>query len=199
MYARLVLGFSLALAAAGAPSAQAPDTLPDVDRCGPRAGETADSRGAEGTEFDNRLIAARTCATDAAVTPGNRLALVVDVTPKPGMHVYAPGDHLYRVVRLRLDAPDFLQAHALDYPPSELYHYEPLDETVPVYQQPFRLVQEVTVPLSEETTALAAAPGGKLVIEGVLEYQACDDEVCYIPAEAPLRWELAWRPERKHE
>ena len=43
-------------------------------------------------------------------------------------------------------------------PPSELYHYEPLDETVPVYQQPFRLVQEVTVPMNEETAALAAAP-----------------------------------------
>jgi hypothetical protein len=139
-------------------------------------------------------LAAVAWATDAVVAPGNRLSFVVDVTPRTGMHVYAPGDHVYRVVRLRLDAPEFLQSHSVTYPPSELYHYEPLDETVPVYQQPFRLVQEVTVPRSEQTAALAAAPGGKLVIDGTLEYQACDDEVCYIPAEAPLRWELAWRP-----
>lgn len=158
-----------------------------------RLGEVFDGAAA-GTAIDTRLIAAQAHASDAAVAPGNRFALVVDVTPKPGMHVYAPGDHLYRVVRLRLDAPDYLRVHPLSYPPSESYHYEPLDETVPVYQQPFRLVQEVTVPLSEETAALAAAPGGTLVVEGTLEYQACDDEVCYIPAEAPLRWELAWRP-----
>ena len=159
-----------------------------------RLGEPLDGGGAAEAAVDTRLIAARAHASDAAVAPGNRFALVVDVEPKPGMHVYAPGDHLYRVVRLRVDAPDFLRVHPLSYPPSEQYHYEPLDETVPVYQQPFRLVQEVTVPMSEETAALSAAPGGKLVIEGTLEYQACDDEVCYIPAEAPLRWELAWRP-----
>ncbi len=159
-----------------------------------RLGEPFDGGGVAGTEVETRLIAASAHASDAAITPGNRFALVVDVTPKPGMHVYAPGDHLYRVVRLRLDAPDFLRVHPLDYPASEQYHYEPLDETVPVYQQPFRLVQEVTVPMSEETAALSSVADGKLVIEGTLEYQACDDEVCYIPAEAPLRWELAWRP-----
>ena len=180
MYTRLVLTFALALGAGSMPAAQAPDGPPDAET--------------PGAEFDNRLIAARAHTSVAEVAPGDRVALAVDVTPKPGMHVYAPGDHVYRVVRLRLDAPDFLQSHSVTYPPSELYHYEPLDETVPVYQQPFRLVQEVTVPRSEQTAALAAAPGGKLVIEGTLEYQACDDEVCYIPAEAPLRWELAWRP-----
>ncbi|MXY17802.1 MAG: hypothetical protein F4Y57_12620 [Acidobacteria bacterium] len=183
MQARLVLAIALVFAAGAVAAAQAPDELPDG--------------AVEGTEFDSRLIAGGGYAGDAEVAPGSRLALVVDVTPKPGMHVYAPGDHLYRVVRLRVDAPDFLETHPLSYPQSELYHYEPLDETVPVYQQPFRLVQEVTVPMSEETAALAAAPDGKLVIEGVLEYQACDDEVCYIPAEAPLRWELAWRPQSR--
>ena len=158
-----------------------------------RLGEPLDGASAAGTGMDSRLIAARAYASDTAVAPGNRFALMVDVEPKPNMHVYAPGDHVYRVIRLRVDAPDFLRVHPLSYPPSELYHYEPLDETVPVYQKPFRLVQEVTVPMSEETAALSAA-GGTLVVEGTLEYQVCDDEVCYIPAEAPLRWELAWRP-----
>ena len=132
--------------------------------------------------------------SDRTVALGNRFALVVDVTLKPTMHVYAPGDHTYRVIGLRIDAPVFLQTHALAYPPSELYHYEPLDETVPVYQQPFRLVREVTIPMSEETAGLASTPGATLTVEGALEYQACDDEVCYIPAELPLTWDLVWRP-----
>ena len=110
------------------------------------------------------------------------------------MHVYAPGDHGYQVIRLRLTAPDFLRSHELIYPPSETYRFEPLGETVAVYQKRFRLVQDVTVPMRRDIAALASAPGATLRIEGVLAYQACDHQTCYMPAEAPLRWELAWRP-----
>ncbi len=133
-------------------------------------------------------------ATDDAVAPGNRLSIVVDVTPKTDMHVYAPGDHSYRVIRLRLTEPDFLRGHDVSYPPSQTYHFEPLDETVPVYEEPFRLVQDVTIPMRRDIDALASAPDATLQVEGVLEYQACDHEVCYLPAEAPLSWELDWRP-----
>ena len=133
-------------------------------------------------------------ATDDVVAPGNRLSFVVDVTPKTDMHVYAPGDHSYRVIRLRLTAPDFLQSHDVSYPPSQTYHFEPLDETVPVYEQPFRLVQDVTIPMRRDVDALASAPDATLLVEGVLEYQACDHEICHLPVEAPLSWELAWRP-----
>ena len=110
------------------------------------------------------------------------------------MHVYAPGDHGYQVIRLRLTAPDFLRGHDVNYPASELYHFEPLDETVEVYEEPFRLVQDVTIPMRRDIDALASEPGATLRVEGVLEYQACDHEICYLPEEAPLSWELAWRP-----
>ena len=133
-------------------------------------------------------------ATDDVVAPGNRLSFVVDVTPKTDMHVYAPGDHAYQVIRLRLTAPDFLRSHEVTYPASEMYHFEPLDETVAVYEQPFRLVLDVTIPMRRDIAALASEPGATLRVEGVLEYQACDHEICYLPAEAPLSWELAWRP-----
>ena len=133
-------------------------------------------------------------ATDDVVAPGNRLSFVVDVTPKTDMHVYAPGDHSYRVIRLRLTAPDFLRSHEVSYPASQTYRFEPLDETVPVYEQPFRLVQDVTIPMRRDVDALASEPDATLRVEGVLEYQACDHEVCYLPAEAPLSWELDWRP-----
>ena len=98
------------------------------------------------------------------------------------------------MIRLRLDTPEFLRPHEPTYPPSETYYFEPLDETVPVYKQPFRLSQDVTVPMSRETAGLAATPDGMLTIEGALEYQACDDEVCYLPTEVPVRWTFAWQP-----
>ena len=152
----------------------------------------ADDRAATRVATDH--LEALVWATDDVVAPGNRLSFVVDVTPKTDMHVYAPGDHGYQVIRLRLTAPDFLRGHDVAYPPSEMYHFEPLDETVEVYEEPFRLVQDVTIPMRRDIDALASEPGATLRVEGVLEYQACDHEICYLPEEAPLSWELAWRP-----
>lgn len=149
-------------------------------------------RGATRVSTDH--LEATAWTTDDTVAPGNRFSLVVDVVPMPDMHVYAPGDHSYQVIRLRLTAPDFLESHEVRYPPSDLYHFEPLSETVPVYQTSFRIVQDVTIPMSEQTAALATQPGATVRLEGVLQYQACDDAICYVPVEIPLRWELDWRP-----
>ena len=148
--------------------------------------------GAVRVETDH--LEALAWATDDVAAPGNRLSLVVDVTPKPDMHVYAPGDHAYRVIRLRTTGPDFLRSHEVSYPPSGMYHFEPLDETVAVYEEPFRLVQDVTIPMRQDIAELAAEPDATVRLEAVLEYQACDHEVCYLPQAVPLSWELSWRP-----
>ena len=157
-------------------------------------GDPIDGPDRGATRVETAHLEAVAYVTDDVVAPGNRFALVVDVTPKPEMHVYAPGDHPYQIIRLRLDGPEFLRGQEVIYPPSETYHFEPLDETVPVYQQPFRLVQDVTIPMSREIGAMAAEPGATFMIEGALEYQACDHEVCYIPAEVSLTWNVTWRP-----
>ena len=159
-----------------------------------RLGDAAAGGAGGATRVDTDHLEALVWATDDVVAPGNRLSLVVDVTPKTDMHVYAPGDHAYRVIRLRTTAPDFLRPHEVAYPPSGLYHFEPLDETVAVYEEPFRLVQDVTIPMRPDIAERAAAPGATLQVDAVLEYQACDHEVCYLPQAAPLRWELSWRP-----
>ena len=82
----------------------------------------------------------------------------------------------------------------MSYPPPETYRFEPLGETVPVYRDRFRLVQDVTIPARPEVVGLAAEPGAALRVEAVLEYQACDHEVCYLPQAVPMSWDLSWRP-----
>lgn len=159
-----------------------------------RMSDPATGSDRDATRIETDHLEATAYASDQVVTPGNRFSLLFDVTPKPGMHVYAPGDHTYQVIRVRVEAPEFLQLHEPAYPPSEMYHFVPLDETVPVYEAPFRLVQDVTIPMSEETAALAAEPGATLTLEAVLAYQACDDAICYLPAEVPVTWEFTWRP-----
>ena len=157
-------------------------------------GDAAAGTDRDGTQLTTDHLEALTYATDGTVAPGNRFSLVVDVTPKAGMHVYAPGGHTYQVISLRIDSPEFIRPHEVSYPESEIYHFEPLDERVEVYERPFQLVQEITIPMTREIGAMAAEPNATLTIEGALEYQACDDAICYTPVELPVSWTFDWRP-----
>jgi hypothetical protein len=80
---------------------------------------------------------------DVAGKAGTKLALFVDVTPKPGIHVYAPGANDYIPISVKLNAQPAIKAGKLAYPRSEIVSIA--DEKVPVFQQPFRLTQDVTV------------------------------------------------------
>ncbi len=130
--------------------------------------------------------------TDRSVAPGERISVVVHVTPRPAMHLYAPGKHDYQVVQLVIDPQPWLRAHETRYPPSEIYHFKPLDERVEVYSKPFRLARDLTILASQEMQkVLAAMP--TVTITGALEYQACDDKVCYNPARVPMSFTLTMK------
>lgn len=129
-------------------------------------------------------------ATDAAVAPGTHFSLVLDVRPGPGIHVYAPGVSGYRPIRLSLEPqPGVILRDAL-YPPSEIYHFVPLNERVPVYQRPFRVVQDVAIDASPEAQK-ALKSVSSLTLRGRLDYQACDDKICFSPQTVPLTWTVA--------
>jgi peroxiredoxin len=145
------------------------------------------------TKVSTGQLEVTTYTTDREIAPGNRFSIVLEITPKPGVHVYAPGANNYRVVSLDIPSQPFLRADAMTYPASEIYHFKPLDERVPVYQKPFRLVRELV--LDGQPQAQAAYRGqDNLTITGTLEYQACDDRICFNPVALPLSWTVGLRP-----
>src|SRR3954464_10651715 len=93
---------------------------------------------------------------------GSKLALFVDVTPKPNIHVYAPGAEFYIPITVKLNAPAEIKAGKLTYPKSETITL--LDEKVAVFQKPFRLTQDVTLDK-------AAKSGSKITVTGTVDYQ----------------------------
>src|SRR6266850_5885577 len=126
--------------------------------------------------------AAIVTATDAATAaPGGKVALFVDRTPNPGVHVYAPGAKDYLPVKVTLKPQADAKAGKTAYPKSEMLYFAPLNETVPVYQKAFRLSQDVTL-------AKSVKPGSTVTLAGTLEFQACDDKVCFIPESVPVTW-----------
>jgi hypothetical protein len=112
---------------------------------------------------------------------GSKLALFVDVTPKPNIHVYAPGAEFYIPITVKLNASAEIKPGKLTYPKAETMTL--LDEKVSVFQKPFRLTQDVTIDKS-------AKPGSTISVSGTVNYQSCDDKVCYPPESAPVAWTI---------
>jgi hypothetical protein len=123
--------------------------------------------------------------SDAIAAPGERLAIIVNISPKRGMHLYAPGRHDYRVVQLSLDPQPWMRPQSTSYPASQIYHFKPLNERVEVFMKPFRLRRDVTLLATPETQKMLAGVTS-VTISGALEYQACDDKVCFNPGRIPV-------------
>jgi hypothetical protein len=109
--------------------------------------------------------------------------LALDIVPRPRMHVYAPGADDYQVISISVSKQPGLRIRPMKYPQSEIYFFEPLNERIPVYQKPFKL----TVDLLLDAESRSGSPK-RLKINGQLEYQACDDKVCFAPVSIPLEW-----------
>lgn len=136
-------------------------------------------------EVRNPLARVRIWSPDATASPGTTATLAFEVTPALGIHLYAPGNHPYGAITARLDTSDMVTASRLALPKPVPYTFKPLNETVPVYEQPFTAFQEVRI--------AAGAKADSVVVSGVLEFQGCDDRLCYPPQRVPfsVRFKLA--------
>ncbi len=148
---------------------------------------------ATATKITAPHLAITSYATDAVAAPGTRFSLVLDIAPLPKIHVYAPGVTGYKPIALSVQPQPGLVVRDSHFPPSEEYVFEPLNERVQVFQRPFRIVQDVMVDPSREAQAALAGKTG-LTIAATLNYQACDDKICYMPQSVPLTWTVALRP-----
>jgi len=154
---------------------------------------TAGTSGRVGFSADattTKHLTVATSSTPPGVAPGARVSLVVDVAPKPTMHVYAPGQKDFIPVSLTLAANDAIKAEIAQFPVAEKLEVKDLGETHLVYTKPFRIVQDVTIAKS----ALATRSGTRsstITVKGTLKYQACDASICYAPVSVPVTWTLA--------
>ena len=131
-------------------------------------------------------------ATDNTVAPGTQFSVVIDVRPARGVHVYAPGVTGYKPIALSVQPQPGVLVRAAQYPQSEDYYFKPLNEHVKVYLRPFRIVQDIVIDSSSQAEA-ALKTLTSLTINGVLNYQACDDKLCFTPQSVPLTWTVTLR------
>jgi peroxiredoxin len=145
------------------------------------------------TKVSSPQIEITSFATDSTVAAGTHFSLVLDVRPAAGVHVYAPGVTGYKPIALSIQPQSGVVVRDAQYPQAENYTFKPLNEHVQVFQRPFRIVQDVMIDASAQGQA-ALKDASSVTITGVLNYQACDDNVCFTPQSVPLTWSVTLRP-----
>jgi hypothetical protein len=122
--------------------------------------------------------------TVAAGKAGSTIALYVDVTPKSRIHVYAPGAKEFSAVSLVVTPRSGVTVGKTVYPsadpPVPGGALLPGGDNVPVYRKTFRITQPITVQAAKDD----------VVVAGVVNYQACDDRLCYPVASLPVSWTI---------
>ena len=144
------------------------------------------------TKLSSPQLEITSFTTDQTVAPGTHFSVVLDIKPASRVHVYAPGVAGYKPIALTIQPGPGLLLGAVQYPKAEDYFFKPLNEHVPVFQQAFRIVQDVTIDASAGGQA-ALKETAALTISGTLAYQACDDTLCFTPQSVPLSWSVNLR------
>lgn len=145
--------------------------------------------GGPGQTVETKHLKLSSSASAAVVRWGQRIALVLEIELKRGMHVYAPGVTGYIPIEWKIPAMPAAKAHEATYPKSEKLYLKPIKESVPVYKGRLRVVREISIGTDAQVQPLLDS-AGNLTLEGTLHYQACDDRICYVPQAIPLRWTL---------
>jgi peroxiredoxin len=141
-------------------------------------------------DLENKQLQLSYGASNPSVHAGQRLALELDIDLKPKMHVYAPGVQSgYLPIDWTIEDSPLATAHEIALPKPEMLHMEAIGETVPVFTGKLRLVRDITV-ADEAKLKTALDADGNFVVDGILHYQACDDRICYIPKDVPLKWKF---------
>jgi peroxiredoxin len=129
--------------------------------------------------------------SDSQSAPGARVRLSVQLEPDQYTHVYAPGAEAngYRPVKLGLAPAELFTSLPAEYPRATIRDFPALKETVPVFESKAIVTQDITAVRSPQSmTEFREHP--TLVINGVLEYQACTNTTCFPPERVPVQWTL---------
>ncbi|HEY3294757.1 MAG TPA: protein-disulfide reductase DsbD domain-containing protein [bacterium] len=116
----------------------------------------------------------------AKVHPGDTLVVTIPITVARGYHVNAnpAASDDYIPLEVKLDSTDGIRAGDAVYPKGTVWRLEGTTENLLVYGG------DIMVKLRLAVSRSAAA--GKRVMKGTLDFQACNNQVCFLPESRPL-------------
>jgi thiol:disulfide interchange protein len=115
---------------------------------------------------------------------GSTVRAVLQVSLPEGYHVQSnkPRDPLLIATELNVRPPAGVSVAEVVFPPATDFRQEGLDQPLLVFERAFNIGVQFAL---SDSLAL-----GDLVVPARFRYQACDDKVCYAPANAEVQWTL---------
>ena len=132
--------------------------------------------------------------SDRIGVPGSLVTLTTEVRLPPDVHVYAPGTKGYKPIVLVIDSVPEVKFRPATYPRPKILFLPAIKERVPVFEGTFHISQDIRVNTAASFASSLGADGKVITISGKLEYQACDQKICYLPASVPVKWQLQILP-----
>jgi hypothetical protein len=123
-------------------------------------------------------------AQPGTVGPNTPGAIVIEVVPAPGIRVYAPGQLGYIPVSLTVTPHARLKIGEARLPKPVEHVFPPTGERSLVSDKAFRM----EFPVSLADAQPGAGASSTVTVDGVFEYQACDDTLCFRPAKVRMSW-----------
>jgi hypothetical protein len=134
--------------------------------------------------------------SDRSVIPGGRVSLIAEIELPPDVHVYSSGVQGYKPIQLTLQGLPGIGLQPVIYPASEEMYLEAIKEHAPVFEEKFRITEDVTVTPSKTRDIVRSPVSSQntISITGELNYQACDKTICFPPSSVPVKWQLQVLP-----
>jgi hypothetical protein len=126
--------------------------------------------------------------------PGSRITLITELRLPADVHVYAPGAKGYKPLKLELDPLPEMEFKPAVYPRSKDLYLAVIDEHIAVFDGTFHISQEVKVTSAPNFAASLGKDGKVVTITGKLDYQVCDNTMCYLPSSIPVKWQVQVNP-----
>jgi cytochrome c biogenesis DsbD-like protein len=117
----------------------------------------------------------------ATVAKGGVVTLLADIVPKPKIHVYATDKGGFTPVSMVVASQPSISVGKVKYPTPEAGITPGTDTLIPMFTKPFRLEAPVTI-------APSAKSGETLTIAGAINYQACNETLCFPMTSLPVTW-----------
>lgn len=143
--------------------------------------------GANSVEIKTDVLTAAVSLSTDRCFPGQELGVALKVNLKLGWHIYGePLPKNYQTTQLIFEGP-LVDEQSLELPPPKPILLKALGETLPVYEGEIRAIGKLGIKWSPPAPAKFLEALGTRIepglhnIEGVLRFQACNDEVCEMP------------------
>ncbi len=144
-------------------------------------GQKADSREIVNEEIKTDHLTLALAQSQATAHPGTTVTLIADITLPPKMHIYAPGVKGYMKTEFNLDPNAAVTIRAAQFPKSQVMLLPAIRERVPVFEGHVRI---------SNVTIVNPARVSQVDLSGTFDYQACDDQICYVPKKVPVHFTI---------